>query len=50
MGAHRIPTGGEARWHAAGPEGEYAYIEFRVDDIAFNVTQQATPRRARQPA
>jgi hypothetical protein len=52
LGAYRMPAGGEARWHAAGQEGEYAYIEFRVDDIAFNLTQQATPHkaRARQPA
>jgi hypothetical protein len=52
MGAYRIPTGGEARWHAAGQEGEYAYIEFRVDDIAFNVAQQGTASEApaRQPA
>lgn len=52
MGARRVPAGGEARWHAAGQEGEYAYIEFRVDDIAFNLTQEGTPHKApaRQPA
>jgi hypothetical protein len=52
MGTYRMPAGGEARWHAAGQEGEYAYIEFRVDDITFNITEQGTPHRApaRQPA
>lgn len=33
MGGRRLSTVGEGRWHA--PEGEYAYLEFHVDDIAY---------------
>lgn len=34
----RIAAMGEARWHAPPPEGEFAYLEFGIDDIAYNVT------------
>ena len=35
FGSRRLGATGEARWHAPG--GEYAYLEFQVDEIAYNV-------------
>lgn len=41
---HRFPAVAEARWHASPPTGEFAYIEFNVKDIAYNVnTRNGTP-------
>ncbi len=37
FGGRRVMTFGEARWHATAPEGEFAYIEFVLDQIAYNV-------------
>jgi len=37
FGRRRIASVGEARWHAPEPEGEFAYLEFVTDDIAYNV-------------
>lgn len=34
-GAMRLPSGGEGRWHDA--EGEYAYIDVKIDDVQYNV-------------
>ncbi len=34
LGASRLATVGEAHWHA--PDGEFAYLEFLLDDITFN--------------
>lgn len=28
---------GEAHWHAPEPEGEFAYLEFHLDDISYDV-------------
>jgi hypothetical protein len=36
INSRRVFTHGEARWHAPGPEGEFVYIEFTVDEIAYN--------------
>jgi hypothetical protein len=36
-GGYRIPTIGEGRWDAPAPEGAFAYLEFHLDDINFNV-------------
>ncbi len=33
----RIATVGAGRWHAPDPEGEFAYLEFVVGAIAYNV-------------
>ena len=33
----RVLADGEGRWAAAPPEGSFAYIEFHLDDIAYNV-------------
>jgi hypothetical protein len=35
FGRVRLSSAGEGRWHE--PEGEYAYIELTLDDIAYNV-------------
>jgi hypothetical protein len=37
FGAVRIASQGEGLWHE--PEGEYAYIELTIDDVAYNVTK-----------
>jgi hypothetical protein len=37
FGARRLSAKGEGRWHAPAPEGEFAYLEFEVADIAYNV-------------
>lgn len=36
-GGHRLPATGEARWSAPAPEGDFAYLEFHLDDIHYNV-------------
>ncbi len=36
-GGYRLPTVGEARWHAPKPEGAFTYLEFHLDAIEFNV-------------
>lgn len=33
-----VATTGWGRWHAPRPEGEFAYLEFKVDDIIYNPT------------
>ena len=42
--AHRVATHGEARWHAPDPEGEFSYLEFNVDEIAYNTATAQVPR------
>jgi hypothetical protein len=37
IGGRRLATVGEGRWHAGSEEGQFAYLEFHVDDIAYNV-------------
>ncbi len=37
FGARRVAAKGEGRWHAPAPEGEFAYLEFELVDIAYNV-------------
>ena len=37
VGGHRVLAAGEGRWHAPPPEGDFTYVEFRLDDIAYNV-------------
>jgi len=32
-----VGTAGEGRWHAPAPEREFAYVEFNLDDITYNV-------------
>ncbi|MEO5900752.1 MAG: DUF6544 family protein, partial [Ilumatobacteraceae bacterium] len=42
LGASRLGTVGEGHWHA--PEGEFAYLEYCLDDITYN------PADLRQPS
>ena len=32
----RVMATGEGRWHAPEPEGLFTYVEFHIDDIAYN--------------
>lgn len=41
LGATRLGTVGEGRWHA--PDGEFAYIEYRLDDITYNAAELDEP-------
>ena len=43
---HRVAVEGAAMWDAADPEGHFSYIEFRVDDLAFNVSEPAIPQQS----
>jgi len=36
---HRVASVGEARWHAPEPEGEFAYLDFHLDDIVYGLTR-----------
>jgi hypothetical protein len=39
--SRQVATFGEARWHASNPEGEFAYLEFKVDQITYNAGDDA---------
>lgn len=39
FGAHRLASYGEGHWHAAA--GEYAYLEFAVDRVDYNVSRES---------
>ena len=39
----RVAVEGTALWDARAPEGHFSYIEFSVDDLAYNVTSPAIP-------
>ena len=41
-GARRLSTVGEARWHSPHPEGEFTYLQCRLDAITYNVGHTAT--------
>ena len=34
--SRRVSIKGEARWNAPDPEGEFAYLEFNLDEITYN--------------
>jgi hypothetical protein len=36
IGVRSVATYGEARWHAPEPEGEFSYLEYNLDEIAYN--------------
>jgi deazaflavin-dependent oxidoreductase (nitroreductase family) len=38
----RVATAGLALWHAPAPEGIFTYLEFEIDDIAYNAGPSAT--------
>jgi len=46
LGARRIATNGQGRWHAPAPEGDFSYLEFNLDQINYN-TRSADAGRMR---
>lgn len=36
IGGRRVLTSGEGVWHAAGPDGMFTYLEYRLDAITYN--------------
>ena len=42
FGTRRVGARGDAHWHAPAPEGEFSYLEFILDDIAYNVGRSET--------
>lgn len=48
LGSRRHFTYGEGRWHAPGPEGEFAYIEFHLDQITYSASN-ARPAAPQEP-
>lgn len=38
FGPRRVAVDGQGRWHAPAPEGQFAYLEFELDDIINNPT------------
>ena len=49
MDSRRVGTHGEGRWHAPKPEGEFAYLEFNLDQITYNTGNPPTPSTPRDP-
>jgi hypothetical protein len=47
LGSSYLGTVGEAHWHA--PEGEFAYLEFKLDEITYNATEVGQPKRTPNP-
>ncbi len=45
LGGRRVAVHGQGMWEAAEPEGHFAYVDFFVDDLAYNVTSAAIPSR-----
>jgi len=41
LSSWRLGTNGEGHWHA--PEGEFAYLEYRLDDITYNAADLGQP-------
>jgi hypothetical protein len=41
LGTERLGTIGEGHWHA--PDGEFAYLEYNLDDITYNATDLGQP-------
>ena len=44
IGAGRLGTIGEGRWHA--PDGEFSYLEYHLDDITYNAANLEQPLKA----
>ena len=47
LGPWRLGTIGEGHWRA--PDGEFAYLEFKLDEITYNTADCGQPTRTRQP-
>lgn len=37
----RVVVDGDGKWYAPEPEGHYVYVEFGIDDITYNVDEDA---------
>jgi hypothetical protein len=37
-----VAVAGVGRWHAPPPEGRFDYVEFHVDDVAYNAANPAS--------
>jgi hypothetical protein len=44
-----LASRGEARWHAPDPEGEFAYLEFRMDAVEYIPASPSGRRSPREP-
>lgn len=42
VGTRKVAVAGEAQWYGPDPEGHFTYLEFKVDDITYNVTSAAS--------
>ena len=42
FGTRRLAARGEGRWHAAAPQGEFAYLEYNLDAITYNAGAAST--------
>ncbi len=36
FGSRRLATRGEGRWHTTAPHGQFAYLEYTLDDITYS--------------
>lgn len=51
VGPRRIAVIGEAHWHLPAPDAEFSYLDFRVDDLRYNVEPGAAQATgAQRPA
>jgi hypothetical protein len=53
VGARKLAVAGDAQWYGPDPEGHFTYLEFKVDDITYNVTPAASDaanRRLGEPS
>ena len=48
--SRRFCTKGEGRWHAPDPEGEFAYLEFHLDEITYNTSNVLAQAARSEPA
>ncbi|MEC5150768.1 hypothetical protein [Cryobacterium sp. GrIS_2_6] len=42
LGSRRLAAHGEGRWHPIAPPGEFAYLEYNLDAITYNIGTAAT--------
>ena len=47
LGPWRLGTVGQGHWHA--PDGEFAYLEYRLDDITYNAADLGRPSTTGRP-
>jgi hypothetical protein len=47
LGFWRLGTIGEGHWHA--PDGEFAYLEYNLDDVTYNAADLSQPSTTGHP-